>query len=404
MSLTVAVLGAGAAGMMAALAASEKPGNKIILLERQSRVGRKLAVTGNGRCNLTNLNCSPEHYHGESPEFVRPALESFSVKQTLEFFKGLGLLTVAEENGRVYPYSDQAGSVVDVLRFALDRQGVELRSGFEVQRVRREKGGFALVSDSGSVFAHRLIVAGGGIAGGKAGGCSGGYDALKALGHSCTKLYPALVQLKTDNTWTRSLKGVRADAQVTVLQRGQAVAQSRGEVQFTDYGVSGPAIFDVSRSASRGDGLTVKLDLMSLLTERELAEMLARRIEGYPRLTVENLLTGMVQNRLGRVAAQRCGLPLTTPLSEVSGREIEKVARCLKDFRLEVKGTMGMDNAQVTAGGVRTGEFDPYTMESRLVPGLFACGEVLDVDGDCGGYNLQWAWSSGYVAGFSAVK
>ena len=384
--------------MMAALTAAGQ-GARVILLERQSRVGRKLAVTGNGRCNLTNLGAAPEHYHGGDPDFVRPALERFGVDQTLDFFLSLGLVTVTEPDGRVYPYSDQAGSVVDVLRFALDAYGVDTRLGFEVRSVIKSARGFLLRSDGESFECDRLIVAGGGAAGTKCGGGSGGYDALRALGHGCTKLYPALVQLKTDNTYTRPLKGVRADADVTVSVGSRVIAHSSGEVQFTDYGVSGPAVFDISRAAAQHPGSTVTLDLMRLTDTDGLCGMLRRRAESFPDLTLENLLTGMVHNKLGRTAIQRCGLSLGTPLGSLGEHGIRAVAGTLKAYTLPVHGTTGMDGAQVTCGGVPTSEFCAETMESRLVPGLFACGEVLDIDGDCGGYNLQWAWSSGAAAG-----
>jgi len=401
MSKTIAILGAGASGMMAALHARPRE-NRVILLERQARAGRKLAVTGNGRCNLSNQNVSPAHYHGADPDFVRPALAAFPVSETLEFFRKLGLLTVTEPGGRVYPFSDQAGSVVDVLRFALESAGAELRTGWEVRGVQRDGACFLLRGETETLRADRLIVAGGGAAGTRAGGGAGGYDALAALGHRTTALYPALVQLKTDNAFTRPLKGVRADAVVTVEHRGAVLAQSAGEVQFTDYGVSGPAVFDVSRAAARQPESLVVLDLMRPLDEAALLAALRARRADFPGLTLENLLTGLVHNRLGRTVIARCGLALNTPLPRVSDGELEAISRTLKRCELPVRGTLGFEGAQVTAGGIATGAFDPETLVSRLVPGLFACGEVLDVDGDCGGYNLQWAWSSGALAGRSA--
>jgi len=400
--MTVAIIGGGAAGMTAAIAAA-RGGARVLLLERGARLGRKLAVTGNGRCNLTNEAAAPERYHGEDPAFVRPALAALDAAATRRFFRGLGLVTVAEPSGRVYPHSDQAGSVVDVLRFAVAESGVEVRTAFEVQQVRREAGGFAVISAGETLRCDRLIVACGGAAGTRAGGTKAGYALLQSLGHSCTALYPSLVQLKTDNAFTRPLKGVRADAAVTVLADGRPVAESAGEVQFTDYGVSGPAVFDVSRAAATAAGpVTLRLDLMRELTAEELVDIMTERTAGGR--TLEDLLTGVLHNRLGRTVIAACGYKLTAPAGSLRAEDIRRIAGAVKRRELTVTGTMGMDGAQVTAGGIRTAEFDAATMESRLVPGLYAAGEVLDIDGDCGGFNLQWAWSSGYAAGSAAAK
>lgn len=398
--MTVAVIGAGASGMVAAITAAEPKKNRIILFERQSRVGRKLLATGNGRCNLSNRGAGIAAYHGESPDFAGYALERFGAEATLDWFSGLGLVTVTESDGRVYPFSDQANSVVDVLRFAVDGAGIELQTGCEVTALRRDGRGFLLETGSGSVFADKVIVASGGAAGGKLGGGKSGYALLEGLGHSCTRLYPALVQIKTDPAWVRSLKGVRADAAIKLLRGGEKLAESAGEIQFTDYGVSGPAAFDLSRAvAAAGSDLTLRLDLMRGMTEKEITAILARRQRAFPALTTEDLLTGMLHNRLGRTMIRYGGRSLTTPLPGLNYLELSAIARDVKRFELPALGVAGMDNAQITAGGVPTREFDPQTLESRVCPGVFAAGEVLDIDGDCGGFNLQWAWSSGRLAG-----
>ena len=250
--MTIAVIGAGASGMMAALTAAEQPENKILLFERQARVGRKLAVTGNGRCNLTNTGAAPENYHGAQPDFAAPALAAFPPEAALRWFAAHGLMTVTEPGGRVYPLSNAANSVVDVLRFALARPNIALRAGEAVTAVRRQGRGFVIETESETIPADRVIIACGGAAGAKAGGVRDGYTLLQSLGHRRTALHPALVQLTTDPTYPRALKGVRADARVT-LTRGRAIlARSAGEVQFTEKGVSGPAIFEISRAASCG--------------------------------------------------------------------------------------------------------------------------------------------------------
>ncbi len=397
--MNVVIIGGGAAGMMAALTAAEQ-GNRVVLLERQNRVGRKLLATGNGRCNLTNLNLTPACYHGAPTAFIAPALEAFSAPDALEFFEELGLLTVAEDSGRVYPLSDQAGSVVDVLRFAVEAAGVEVRTEFDVTALKQTRTGFKICSERQSILADKVILCCGGMAGGKVGGTRSGCDLLERLGHRITPLRPVLVQLKTDNTWVRSLKGVRADAAVTLKRGNEVLAQSAGEVQFADYGVSGPAIFEISRAAvSEAGALTVHLDLLRGLDFARVQELLRRRRQTMPALTLENLLTGVVHNRLGRTVLRYAGYDLNTPVAALKPGDLKKIAAALGDFALPVIGNMGFDGAQVTAGGACTDDFDPNTLESRLIPGLYAAGEVLDVDGDCGGYNLQWAWASGRLAG-----
>ena len=396
---TVIVIGGGASGILAALTAAENPNNRVLLLERQQRIGRKLLATGNGRCNLTNAAAAPENYHGEDPDFVRPALSAFGPEDALRYFHRLGLLTAEEYGGRVYPLSNSANSVLDVLRLALDRAGVEQRCAAPVKSLRREKRGFAVEIEGETLQGDAVILACGGAAGAKLGGVMDGYQLAKSLGHKRTGLYPALVQLVTEPEYPRALKGVRAESALTLKRRGFALAESRGELQFTDNGVSGPAVFDLSRAAATGgEGLTLHIRLLPL-EEAEILSLLRERQAGYPELPASEILTGMLHNRLGRMLVKYAGLSPNTPLRELTKADLDALARACVDFCLPVKGTEGFDHAQVTAGGLRTADFDPRTLESRLVPGLFACGELLDVDGDCGGYNLQWAWASGRLAG-----
>lgn len=397
--MKIAIIGAGAAGMTAAITAASSGAHEVLLFERQARVGRKLLATGNGRCNLSNRNTGVTRYHGVCPTFVEPALSAFPVASTLDFFQALGLYTVTESDGKIYPYSDQANSVVDVLRFGLQRKNITLYTGTEITSVKHGKDGFSLRS-AGQIFsADRLIVACGGAAGTKLGGSLSGYQLLRSLGHHCTKLYPSLVQLKTDPELVRTMKGVRANAKLRLTINDTLLAQSCGEVQFTEYGVSGPAVFELSRAASTAEDTVLHLDFLPNMRQEDLLSSLCIRISRYPDLSCEDLLTGILHNRLGRMLLKSCDVVLSTPLTALNWKQlIDIVSRCY-NFELRVRGTMGMDNAQVTAGGICTQEFDENTLQSRIVPGLYACGEVLDIDGDCGGYNLQWAWSSGRLAG-----
>ena len=397
--MRVLVIGGGAAGMMAALTAAEN-GHAVTLLERQGRVGRKLMATGNGRCNLTNHHVSPAHYHGETPDFCRHALAAFDVGSTLLYFAGLGLLTTAEDSGRVYPFSNMAGSVLDVLRFALENSGIDLHTGCVVTGIKKKGNIFLVRTESGEEFtADRVILAAGGAAGGKVGGVMDGYQLAKGLGHHRTALYPSLVQIRTDPTYPRALKGVKAEAAATIRRGGEVLARNRGEVLFTEYGVSGPVIFDISRTAATGgDSLTVTLDLFPDWEQREALDWLRQRRQSAGDREAGTLLTGALHSRLGQMVCKAAGFT-NQRAADLSDGDLRRIAAQAKGFALPVTGVCGFDQAQVTAGGLRCGEFDPRTMESRLVPGFYACGEVLDIDGDCGGYNLQWAWSSGRLAG-----
>ena len=399
--MVIGIIGGGASGMAAALSAAEKEDAQVVLLERQARVGRKLLATGNGRCNLTNLHAAVGGYHGSAPEFARYAIEMFPPEKTLDWFRSLGLLTVAEDSGRVYPYSDQANSVVDVLRFALEKPNIQVKLGFEVEKVKKTASGFLVQSRGEGVECNRLIIACGGLAGTKLGGSMSGYKLLRSLGHGCTKLRPTLVQLKSGWRGAAALKGVRANCRAAVVHDGKVTAESEGQLQFTEYGLSGPVIFEISRNVCQGGGdWLCRLDFLPEMEEDTLVSELEKRRNTV--LPVSELLTGILHNRLGRVLTQSAGLTLNAPASSLSDGELVQAARGVKCLEVSLTEPMGMDSAQVTAGGILTSQFDEKTMESRIVPGLYACGEVLDIDGDCGGYNLQWAWSSGRLAGLCA--
>ena len=402
--MDIAIIGGGASGLAAALAARESLDNAVTVFERQNRVGRKLLATGNGRCNLTNLNACPDNYHGGEPAFSGPALYRFGPEQTLAWFKDLGLVTRAEPSGRVYPLSDTAGSVVDVLRLALEARGGCLQCALPIARAEKAGGRFLLTGPLGERFtADRLIVACGGAAGARVGGVRSGYEILRSFGHGCTALRPSLVQLKTGGAWTRAMKGVRTQAHVTLEREGAVLASASGEVQFTDYGLTGPAIYDISRAAAeQAEGAWVYLRLLPELDKVDIIEYMKNKRNNFSDYKAENLLSGVLHNSISRTVLRRAQIPLEARLWALSDAALDQIAGGLERFGLPLTGTLGFEDAQVTAGGVDTSGFDPETMASRLVPGLYACGEVLDVDGDCGGYNLQWAWSSGRLAGLAA--
>ena len=295
--MLIAIIGGGASGMVAALAAAEHPGAQVVLLERQARLGRKLQATGNGRCNLTNLHALQGGYHGDAPAFHEYALGCFPPKETLQWFRKMGLYTVAEESGRVYPYSDQANSVVDVLRFALEKPNIRVELGCEVAKVKKTPLGFHLEWAGGNLDCDRLIVACGGLAGTKLGGSMSGYQLLRSLGHRCTRLRPNLVQVKTGWAGVVSLKGVRANCHARILHNGALVRQSVGELQFTECGLSGPVMFELSRDVCQEKGSWVcRLDFLPEMDEKTLLEELQRRRN--TQLSAAELFTGILHNRL----------------------------------------------------------------------------------------------------------
>lgn len=386
--MKVLIIGGGASGMTAAIAAARDKNNKVTLLERQARVGRKLLATGNGRCNLTNTSPVEEHVHGGGAGLACKIMQDFD---ELAFFSSLGLVSVEQYGGRVYPLSDSAGSVLDVLRLALDASGVEVVTGANVRTAEHRNGRFYVVTETAVFEADRLIVACGGLAGGKLGGVRSGYDILRSFGHGCTKLYPALVPVFTEGDITRSLKGVRAETEVRL---GSSV--SRGELLFTERGVSGPAAFDVSRLAATEGGM---LEINLLPGQDDILPILRKRCTEMPSLEAGSLFAGILHSRLGLAVIKYSGLRPSSLCSSLRAADLEKLAYNCSHFCLEVKGVGSFDDAQITVGGIEASGFKPDSLESRLCEGLYACGEVLDVDADCGGYNLRWAWASGYLAG-----
>lgn len=401
--MVIAIIGAGASGMAAAIAAAQNESAEVLLFERQARVGRKLQATGNGRCNLTNTHACAEHYHGEDSEFVIHALNRLDVDATMNWFRSLGLYMTTEESGRVYPYSDQANSVVDVLRFALVKENIRLISGFEVEKIRKCSDGFLVCGADAQFPCDKVIVACGGLAGTKLGGSMSGYKLLKSFGHRITKLRPSLVQIKSSWSGCQSLKGVRANCKAEIYKDGQFFRGSIGELQFTEYGISGPVVFEISRDVCYENGSwSCILDFLPAMEEAELLSILQDRKCGD--WDIQELFTGILHNRLGRVLTTAAGIGGQRSAAFLTEDEMCELVRVAKGMEISLTEPMGMDSAQVTAGGASTSEFDPETMESKLVPGLYACGEVMDVDGDCGGFNLQWAWSSGRLAGLSAAE
>ena len=403
----IAVIGGGAAGMAAAVTAARE-GCSVILLEKEPRLGRKLAATGNGRCNFTNIMTDINRYHGADASFAVPALERFSPAGNIAFFRSLGIMAKEEDKGKVFPLSLQAAAVLDMFRQELEHRKVCLRTDTRIDGLYSRDKGFRLESQNGEKFsAAKVIVACGGMASPELGGCHFGYDLLETQGHRISELAPALVKIKTDNRLPNALKGIKVEGVLMLKKRRQKVSSAEGEILFTDYGLSGPPVLELSRFLCFEDAedFTVEMDLLSEFDENELNALLRERRTILAEAPLECFLTGVVQKKVGMLLLKEA---LHTKLSRLGGslsdEELLRVAHILKHFALPVKGVLGWKQSQVTAGGILTGDFDGHTMESKLVPGLYAAGEVLDIDGDCGGFNLQWAWASGRLAAESAVS
>ncbi len=404
-NIDVAIVGGGAAGLAAAVhLARLAPALRVAVLEKADRCGRKLLTTGSGTCNISNLAAAPRHYHGAAPAFVAPALALHPPRAAMDFFSSIGLPCAPRADGRVYPVCLSAAATLDCLRLSLAEAGVAERCGCAVTGLTREKDGFLLSTAQGPVRARAVLVTAGGAASPAVGGCLDGYTLLAAAGHSRTPLFPSLVQLKTETTFLRAAQGVRLDVGLALQLDGRTVAAGEGELLFTEYGLSGPVALQVSRAAAdwerRKKGkLEAVIRLLPSFPAASLEPLLAARRAALGSRALEDFLTGLLQRRLGQTVLRACGLtPLTRRAHTLTDGELRMLSDALAGWRIPVLGTTGFAQAQVTAGGVPTAEFDPGSLQSRLLPGLYAAGEVLDIDGDCGGFNLQWAWSSAYTA------
>ncbi len=396
------IVGGGAAGLTAAvmLKRGAKQPYSVLILEKQARVGKKLLATGNGTCNITNAHANSTRYHG-APAFADVVLRQFSPKDTVDFFDSIGVACVTRADGKVYPRAEQAAAVLDRLRLEAAAAGVTERCDTVVTALRREKDIWNVQCGGESIYAKTVLVCTGGAAAPALGGGVEGYALLTALGHTRTPLFPSIVQLRTDTTFVRAMKGLRVDGTVTLTtDKGQR--SDTGEILFTEYGLSGPAVMQISRLAGdwerqkRGQA-TVSLDLFPEMDKKALYEILQKRL-ALSDSTLENFLTGLLHKRIGQTALRAAGFGLQDSPGLLQDTHLHRLAELLKNWQFAVEGTKGFAGAQVTAGGLDVKDFDPQTMQSRLANGVFAAGEMMDVDGDCGGFNLQFAFSSAAVA------
>lgn len=405
----VIIVGGGASGMMAAITAARQ-GAAVTILERNPRIGKKVLATGNGRCNFTNINADVSCFHGANPQFAVGALSQFGVKDTLAFFEKIGIAPKVEDFGKVFPMSDQASSILDVLMYELKELGVNIICDAFVKNILKKNGKFEIKTEADSIFhGDSVVIAAGGKAMPSSGSDGNGFELAGKLGHIITEIFPGLVQLKLEGGFFKQIQGVKFVGTAAIIQNGKSVVQDRGDILFGDYGVSGPPILQISRKAGelirKEQEVILKLTILDMISQGDLEKLMVERFKNSLNKTVEFSLVGLVNKRLIPVLLKEAGVrDLKCPAPNLAETDRKKITKILTDWRFKVKGTKSWPSAQVTAGGVDTKEINPDSMESKRVKNLFFAGEIIDIDGQCGGFNLQWAWSSGFVAGRNAAR
>lgn len=402
--MDIAVIGGGAAGMAAAVTAARR-GAAVGIIEHNNRIGKKILVTGNGKCNYTNAVQEASCYRGDNPAFAKGALSQFTLQDTLSFFEELGIVPV-EKNGYYYPASQTAAAVLEVLRMELKHLGVRILTDTHVTAVRKEKKGFVIETDRENFRACKVILAAGGCAAKIHGSDGSGYIIAEKLGHTITEPVPALTALSLEGNYTRSWKGVRVQGHISLytgMAKKRVLVKEQGELQLVDYGISGIPVFQVSRYAAKAlqnrEEVVLAIDFMPGMTKEECRQFFYRRLRQKPYKTLGEQMIGIFHKQLAGVLVKRAHLSVAMPSGELTAQQVARLVEGIKDMRARVTAVNGFDKAQVTAGGINTEEINGDTMESRIVKDLYFAGEIIDIDGTCGGYNLQWAWSSGVVAG-----
>lgn len=402
------IIGGGASGLLAAISA-RRLGARVTILERNPRIGKKILATGNGRCNYTNIDTDLSCYSGHHPDFAASALSQFTVEDTLNFFERLGISPKIENEGKVFPMSEQASSFLDVFLYALNELDINLVCEALVKNIRPEKRKFLITLESGDLYkADKVIIATGGRAMPASGSDGSGYDLAEKLGHSITEIFPALVQLMLEGPYFKHLAGVKLLGRAEIIHNNQVVAQDKGDILFANYGVSGPPILQISRVAGallqEGHNPQLKISVIDTMSQEKLTELMEKRWRFSPEKPIDFSLVGLVNKRLISVLLKEAGITYKGRLvQDLTKQEKERIVNILTDLKFKIRGSKSWPSAQVTAGGIDTTEINPDTMESKLIPGLYFAGEVIDIDGLCGGFNLQWAWSSGFVAGQNAA-
>ena len=395
----VIIVGAGASGLAAAISATRKNKDlKIAILEAQKKAGKKILVTGNGRCNLTNTNVNKDFYHGSFD--VATVLKRYSANKLMAYFSALGLVCDTESNGLVYPHSRQASAVLDVLLMEIKRLNIEIICECKVELIRKKSGTFNIKTNNGDYVSKKIVMSCGGKAFPSAGGTGLGLDVIKNLGHKITPVSPALCPIQVNSCYIKSLKGIRAKAEVTLFDGSKAVKSEVGEVQFTDSALSGICVFNLTTLLPKVKSPVISVNLAKDYSYIELLNLLNDRKKLFSNEPIENYFTGLFQKNIGIALLKSVtDKPMTEICKRLSDKEIKALANIIQNWKFECKQCKDFSKAQVMLGGVNGSEVNNYTFESKIVKNLFICGEALDICGDCGGFNLHFAFASGIITG-----
>ena len=395
--MKIGIIGGGAAGIMAAL---QIKGHEVHIFERNNRIGKKLLATGNGRCNYTNLNMGAEYYHGEERDFVKPALNYFGMEETIDFFKSHLMLSTSIENGRTYPVTLKASSVLNLFLRELEKKNIYVHTNYFLRQIEKTKGGFKLqFKDEELFYVDRVVFATGGMSMPVSGSDGNGYRILKSLGHTLVEPFPGLVQVKLRSEFLRHLAGTKVVGEVRLIKDGKVIGREEGDLLFTKYGISGPPILDLSRKVGENLNSKLYMEIPFVNNLEKGFESFAVNAFNNSDSTLGEFIEGVCDKKFLRVVEALIKIDKNTPLKEINDSLRDRIIKVLQSTRFEVEGLNGYGESQVTCGGISTEEVNSETMESKIVKGLYLIGEVLDVDGDCGGYNIQWAFSSAALCG-----
>ena len=397
--MKVAIIGGGAAGIFSALVASEK--HEVTIFERNNRIGKKLLATGNGRCNLTNVSVERKNFHGDG-DFAYKIYKKFDNETAVKYFEDLGILTTTKESGKIYPRSLTAASVLNVFLEELENRNIEVKTDKYINKIEKIKNRFKIHTKEESYTFDRVIMATGGMSMASSGSDGNGYKLLKDLGHTVLETHPALVQLKLKSNFLKHLSGTKVEGVCYLLKDGKVIKERSGDILFTDYGISGPPILDLSRYVLDGNyrlRFSIVNDLMTEEDKNDFLEYFYRMISSKD-MTLERFLIGILNKKFIHYVLKTLDLDRNMKIMDFDPNKSYELLKLLTESEFEVIGNNGYKNSQVTVGGISTKEINE-NMGSKIVNGLYIVGEILNIDGDCGGYNLQWAWSSAYVAASS---
>lgn len=397
--MKVAIIGGGAAGIFSALVASEK--HEVTIFERNDRIGKKLLATGNGRCNLTNVSVERKNFHGDG-DFAYKIYKKFDNETAVKYFEDLGILTTTKESGKIYPRSLTAASVLNVFLEELENRNIEVKTDKYINKIEKIKNRFKIHTKDESYTFDRVIMATGGMSMASSGSDGNGYKLLKDLGHTVLETHPALVQLKLKSNFLKHLSGTKVEGVCYLLKDGKVIKERSGDILFTDYGISGPPILDLSRYVLDGNyrlRFSIVNDLMTEEDKNDFLEYFYRMISSKD-MTLERFLIGILNKKFIHYVLKTLDLDRNMKIMDLDPSKSYELLKLLTESEFEVIGNNGYKNSQVTVGGISTKEINE-NMGSKIVNGLYIVGEILNIDGDCGGYNLQWAWSSAYVAASS---